>query len=100
MQLDSATVNALLAALGAAEEANVPASEAPTKQGQGTHFASLGFVACGNGEDPGEGAIIQVPTKSGKNPRVRTLQRIDVAPFQGEFGEWAYTYKRLKRGES
>lgn len=86
---------ALLAQMEEDEENEVPA------MGTGTHFASLGYVAVGKGSDPGEGAIIEVPTKAGKLARVKTIQRINVAPFNlgDRDGDWAYTYKRLKRGE-
>lgn len=91
------TREALLALLAEMEEAET--EEADTLIGTGTHFASLGFVAVGNGNDPGEGSVINVPTKAGKLSRVQTVQKINVAPFAGNFGDWAYTYKRMKRGE-
>lgn len=75
------------------------AQEEATVIGTGTHFASLGFVAVGNGNDPGEGVVINVPTKAGKLKKVRTIQAINVAPFNGNFGDWAYTYQQVKRGE-
>lgn len=62
-------------------------------------FSSLGFVVVGDGEKPDTGDVLQVPTKAGKVARVKTIAEIDTTPFNGEFGDWAFTYKRLKRGE-
>ena len=82
------------------------AAQGATTSGETVHdgqqFASLGFVAIGSGADPGEGALVNVPTKGGKVVKVRTIQAIDVAPFGVTVPSpgWAYTYKRLKRGES
>lgn len=98
MALTAKDLEAIVAAL-AAKENNGGEEVATEEIPQGTHFASLGFVAVGRGTDPGEGIVVQVPTKAGKLARVQTIQAIDVSPFNGEFGDWAYTYKRLKRGQ-
>lgn len=95
MSLDIAALEALLAQMKGEGEAATPENP-PAKARQ---FSSLGFVVVGDGPDPGEGATLQVPTKAGKVARVKTIQAIDTTPFKGEFGTWAYTYKRLKRGE-
>lgn len=100
-QLAALIASQVQAAIAGLTEA--PTVEAPIPNdsvGTGTHFASLGFVAVGTGNDPGEGSLIDVPTKAGKVVRVATIQRIDVSPFNGSFGDWAYTYRKLKRGEA
>lgn len=79
--------------LGMAQGAPVP--EAPGVEALG--FRSLGFVVTGNGEAPIEGSEISVPLKSGKTARVRLVDHIDTAPYEGEFGSWAFTYKRLRK---
>ena len=63
-------------------------------------FSSLGFVAVGDGPAPTEGQVIDVPLAKGGTAKVRVLHQVDTSPYAGEFGEWAFTYKRLRRGES
>lgn len=89
--LNSLTKAELIALLGRVSES------APTAGpiGTGDQFASLGFVAVGNGQDPGEGSLIDVPTKAGNVKRVRTIQAIDPGTFGLKFA-WAYTYKAEK----
>lgn len=97
MSTDIAALKAMIEQLEQQAQTAPDTSEELPKARQ---FSSLGFVVVGDGPDPGEGALMQVPTKAGKVARVKTLQAIDTSQFSGEFGEWAYTYKRLKRGES
>ncbi len=93
-----AQLEAMIARMAEAQgQTTAPPEEDVVKAQQ---FSSLGFVVIGKGTAPIEGQLLQVPVKSGKVVRVRALQRIDTAPFNGEFGDWAFTYKRLKRGES
>lgn len=100
MTIDQNTLEQLLSMLSAQQEAAEQGEQAQTEPiRQGTHFASLGFVAVGKGEAPSEGDVLHVPTKAGKTARVRVIEQIDTSPYNGEFGDWAFTYKRLKRGE-
>lgn len=95
------TKSALLALIASMEDDESPIDEPSSDILTATRFQSLGFVAVGSGSDPGEGTVIDVPTKAGKLQRVRTVQSIDMSPFSSNFdGDWAYTYKRLKRGEN
>lgn len=97
MSTDIAALKAMIEAL---EQEQTGTQEPEQELPKARQFSSLGFVVVGDGPTPSEGDLMQVPTKAGKVARVRLIDRIDTSQFDGEFGEWAFTYKRLKRGES